>query len=189
MAEESGDAGSGDQPQRFAFLGFTRPVSSRVWGGALLVGALVIQFVLDSTAGIVIALATTIPALVMIVRPPKHGFYVEVTDRQLVLQAVVTNRIDFGDIASVGVYVPSYSLAWIRFVNVVIEFNRLFGGSPNFLPPPGEPDDRAVEVKFRRRIAIFLPFPPFIWPRTGWLLRIEDAAALRTLLQSKLEAT
>jgi hypothetical protein len=72
--------------------------------------------------------------------------------------------------------------------NALIGFNRLFGGSSPYASTPGEPDDRTVDIKFRRRVVIFLPFPPFIWPRTGWLLRVEDAATLRTLLKSKLEA-
>lgn len=186
MAEESGDTGSGDRSQHFAFLGYPPPLSSRAWAVGLLAGAVFVQFLLDSTIGIVIAVAIAIPGFIMLVRPPRYGFFVRVTDRQLLVQAIITNRIDFGDIASVGVYIPSYSLAWMRFVNVVIEFNRLFGGSPNFLPPPGEPDDRTVDVKFRRRVAIFMPFPPFIWVRTGWRFKVEDAPALRALLKSKL---
>ena len=57
---------------------------------------------LDSTIGIVVAVMIGIPALIMLVRPAKPGFYLQVTDQHLLVNVVVRNRIHFRDISSVG---------------------------------------------------------------------------------------
>jgi hypothetical protein len=174
--------------QIFPFLGYPPPLSSRAWALCLLVLAVVVQLIVGSTTGIVLAIAIAIPAVIMLLKPPKYGFYVEVADQHLVIQAVITNRIAFRDISSVGAQVPTYSRAWMHFENVLIDFDRLFGGGLSHVPPPGEPDERTVDVTFRRRLVTFLPFPPFVWPRRNWLFRVEEAPRLLTLIQSKLNA-
>ena len=176
-----------DQSQRFAFLGYPPPLPTRAGAAALLGLAVFVQILLDSTIGIVIAVMVAVPAVFMLVRPARPGFYIEVSDQHLVVNVLIRNRIEFRDISSVGSHTPRYSRLWMNVENASIGFGRLFGGSLPYKSAPGEPDDRSVEVRLRKRVLIFMPFPPFIWPKTSWLFRVEDAPRLRALIQSKLD--
>jgi hypothetical protein len=161
-------------------------MSTRVWAVGLLIIAVLAHFATDSIVGTVIAIIVAIPAVVLLLRPPPSGFYVGVADRRLLVQAIVTNKIAYQDISSVGPYIPRYSLAWMRLSNTLIAVNRVFGGSQPYLPPPGRVDASAVEVRFRRRLPVLMPIPPFVALRRGLLFRVEDSGALRELIQSKM---
>ena len=177
---------STEHPTRFAFLHSPPPISRRLLALSMLALAVVLQLLLDSTTGFAVAIIIAIPAVVMLIKPPKPDFYVELTGSHLLVHALLTNRISLREVSSAEIHVPRYNTAWMHFENVLISFDRLFGGNFSHVPPPGKPDHRTVEVKFRKRVPILLPFPPFIWPRTNWLLRVEDAPKLRDLIQSRL---
>jgi hypothetical protein len=172
---------------RYYALGGGHGTSSAQLRGILLIGLSVAAAALWRTPIVMVPAAIlAVVGVAQLVRPARPGVYVEVREKELVLNVLFPIRIPFENIQTVS-HPPYRDGAVMRLlVNCAVALNRLTGGDLPWWGRKGEIDRSSVEVRFKKRMWVFVPIPPFYWPRAFWYLTVENAPLLKDELEGGL---
>ena len=161
---------------------------SRFWGVLLLVSSLVAIAILRTPVAVVIFGMSTLGALYGLLRPAKPGFFVDLATEHLTINVMTVVKIPYEDIASADFYRYRDGKFVRALQNLAIGLSRIVGGQFPYVGQPGEVDKGVVELKFNGWKWLYFPVPPFLIPRKSWLLRVDDAASLRSQIRQRLSA-
>jgi len=159
---------------------------NRYWSVFLLAGSLVAMAVFRSTATFIIFGVSALGGAYGILRRPGPGFFVELRNNHLIINALTRMRIDYDDIAFADFRTYRAGEILRSLQNLAIGLSRVFGGQFPFEAKAGEVDETSVELKFTKVKWMQFPLPPFLLPRRHWILYVNDAAALRSELRRRL---
>jgi hypothetical protein len=114
------------------------------------------------------------------------GFYVELEDRYLVINALWKRRIPYTIISKAEFRRYNSGELGRDFANTAIFVGRLFGSDSKPVGKPGETDPDTVQLTFDRLHWMFVHIPPFVLPKREWFLPVTEPDRLIAQVNARL---
>ena len=124
----------------------------------------------------------------LFLRPAREdpGFYVEIEDQHVVINALWRRRIPYTIISKAEFRRYNSGDLGRIFATTAIFVGRLFGSTSQPLGSKGETDPETVQLTFDRLHWMLVAIPPFILPKREWFLPVTEPDRLITEVNARL---
>ena len=127
----------------------------------------------------------------LFLRPARDdpGFYVELGDKHVVINALWERRIPYNIISKAEFRRYNSGDLGRAFANTFIFLGRLGGSDFKPVGKPGETDPDTVQLTFDRLHWMFVHIPPFVLPKREWFLPVTEPDRLIAEVNARLVGT
>lgn len=174
------------EPLRYYFAGVGIGLHGRYLSAILVAASLMMMVAVPTTITFVSFGIFALGGVYGLLRPSHPGYFVEVRDKCLLVNAPWGREFSYQDIASANFYYYQKGDIIRAVLNFSISFNRFFGGQQRPYGKPGQVDEEVIHLKFARWLLIYFPLPPFLIPVRSVMLRVDDAGSLRREINRRL---
>jgi|RifCSP16_2_1023846.scaffolds.fasta_scaffold104713_2 hypothetical protein len=146
----------------------------------IIVSSLLLVALVDLLVVRAVSAVSLIAGVWLFLRPTSEEpwFYVELEDRHVVINALWKRRIPYNIISKAEYRRYNSGDLGRSFANTLILLGRIGGSDFKPLGRRGETDRESTQLTFDRLRWMFVPIPPFVWPKREWLLPVSEPERL-----------
>ena len=172
--------------ERF-YLGYSGgPAGTAIGPWAMIGVAFAASLLLQSTVVYLFSGIFALIGVIGLIKGGRAGLFVELQDDHLLLNFWVPTRVPYSEIESANHPIFMWGETRRAFEELGVKVNRFFGGDFQAPGEEGKPEKSIVEIAFRKRIWVFVPFPPFVRLKRSWRLHLRDADIFLERLQHRM---
>jgi hypothetical protein len=183
-------ANSGQSDSRFYFRNAMPTDRGKVWAIFIIASSLFWIALVDALVVRAVSSVWLIAGAWLFLRPAREdpGFYVELEDRHIVINALWKRRIPYSIVSKAEFRRYNSGELGRTFANAGIFLGRLGGSDFKPVGKPGETDPDTVQLTFDHLRWMFVPIPPFIHPKREWFLPVSEPDRLIEEVNARLAA-